>query len=333
MAGEADRVPGDRLERRVERGRVAVDAEAEERVRDHLGEVLVGEELAHEQQALDPRAGRGEDLEVRVPRVEPHAAPRPGRTGCPRGPGMTRGHRLQADALPVALVDEAPVAVAVAAQPLARCRDRAAACCASSQPSASTHCGRIPAIWPRPSRNGVVSASTSRPSTSRACCIVSTARCHAPGAAPVRWRTFRCEIWPLVPPSRTIVQELVDRVLELRVAVADVARVVAAVAADDLVQPDELVGRRRAARVELEAGREPERARVHRLGDVALHRRELLLGRLRREDAGGVAHRVVADEPREVLRVAGVREEREVLARTSPTRPARRRRTCACAPR
>ena len=45
---------------------------------------------------------------------------------------------------------------------------------------------------------------------------------------------------------------------------------------DDRVQAHELVGRRLAARVELEPGRHAERARLHRLVDEALHRRQLL---------------------------------------------------------
>ena len=87
-------------------------------MRDHLGEVLVGEELADQQQALDRGPGGGEDLEVRVPRVEPHLRRATWSNGMPSRPGYCEA-RLQAHAVPVALVDEAPVAVAVAPQPLA----------------------------------------------------------------------------------------------------------------------------------------------------------------------------------------------------------------------
>ena len=54
---------------------------------------------------------------------------------------------------------------------------------------------------PVPSRNGVMSAITSSPSR-RACSTVSAARCQAPGAAPVLWRTFRWETCTGVPARR-----------------------------------------------------------------------------------------------------------------------------------
>ena len=113
-------------------------------------------------------------------------------------------------------------------------------------------------------------------------------------------------------------QELVDRLLQLRVAVSDVARVVAVVLADDLVQPHELVGGRHAPGIELKPGREAERACVHGLADEGLHRAQLRLGRLRAEDAGRVANGVVADEPGEVLRVAVAREPREMVGEARP---------------
>ena len=86
----------------------------------------------------------------------------------------------------------------------------------------------------------------------------------------------------------------------------------------DGVQAHQLLGRRLPARVELEPGRHPERARLHRLVDEALHRRHLLGARRRAGDSRGEPDRVVADEPGEVRRVADVREELEVLAEGRP---------------
>ncbi len=86
----------------------------------------------------------------------------------------------------------------------------------------------------------------------------------------------------------------------------------------DGVQAHQLVGRRLAARVELEPGRHPERSGLHRLVDEALHRRHLLGARRRARHARGEPDRVVADEPGEVRRVADVREELEVLAEGRP---------------
>ena len=121
MPGVADGMSRDGLEARVAEGaRVAVDAEAEERVRDHLREVLVGEELADQQQALECRAGRGEDLEVRIPGVGAQQR-RDLVEVLALEAGVLRA-RLEPDAVPVALVDEAPVAVAVAAQAFAHTR-------------------------------------------------------------------------------------------------------------------------------------------------------------------------------------------------------------------
>src|SRR5438132_6869344 len=99
----------------------------------------------------------------------------------------------------------------------------------------------------------------------------------------------------------------------MRVAISDMARVVAVVLADDPVQPNELLGRGCAAGIELEPGRETERACMHRLPDEGLHRAQLRLRRLRPEHAGGVADRVMADEPGEVLRVPLPREPGEVV--------------------
>src|SRR5688500_4051282 len=89
-------------------------------------------------------------------------------------------------------------------------------------------------------------------------------------------------------------QELVDRRLKVDVAVSNVARVPAAVPPDDRVEPDQLGRRRLAPRTELETGREPERPRVHRLLDEALHRAQLLLRGGRAGDARRPAHGVVA---------------------------------------
>jgi hypothetical protein len=77
--------------------------------------VLVGEELADQEQALDRRARVGEDLEVGAPLV---GGEEPGDLVKVLAfePRMLRA-RLEPDAVPVALVDEAPVAVALALQP------------------------------------------------------------------------------------------------------------------------------------------------------------------------------------------------------------------------
>ena len=51
--------------------RERVDAEAEERVADHLRQVLVGEERPDREDRLVVRAGVGEDVQVAVPRILP----------------------------------------------------------------------------------------------------------------------------------------------------------------------------------------------------------------------------------------------------------------------
>ena len=249
----------------------------------------------------------------------------------PSSPGYCEA-RLEPDALPVALVDEAPVAVAVAAQPLLHGR--------VAQPLLRL----LPAVGEHPLRQDpghLAEPVAERRRVGEHVEALDLARLlHRVDRALPRARrgagaVAHVEVRDLALRAALAddLEELLDRVLQVRVAVADVARVVAAVAADHLVETDDLLGRRGAARVELEPGRDAERAGVHRLGDVALHRDELLLGRPRREHAGGVAHPVVADEPREVLRVAGVREEREVLGEALPLDRARRRRTSAAAPR
>ncbi len=80
-------------------------------------------------------------------------------------------------------------------------------------------------------------------------------------------------------------EELVDRVQQPRVAVADVARVDAVVLARDRVQAPQLLGRRLPAGVELEPGRHAERARLHRVAHEALHQHHLLRARARPGDA------------------------------------------------
>ena len=118
MARVAERMPEDVGERPLLGHREGVDAEAEERVRDHLRHVLVGEEPADDEDALVGVARVGEDVEVAVPRVRVREIGDLGeREPVPVGVLLAR---LQADAIPLALVDEAPVAVALRPQPLAR---------------------------------------------------------------------------------------------------------------------------------------------------------------------------------------------------------------------
>ena len=97
-----------------------VDAEAEERVADHLRQVLVGEERPDREDRLVVRAGVGEDVEVAVPRVLAEPL-RDLPEVQPAELGVLRS-RLEVHALPLALVDEAPVAVALVAHPLAERR-------------------------------------------------------------------------------------------------------------------------------------------------------------------------------------------------------------------
>ena len=69
MAGEAERVLHDLAQRARVLDRERVDAEAEERMADHLRQVLVGEERPDREDRLVVRAGVGEDVEVALPRV------------------------------------------------------------------------------------------------------------------------------------------------------------------------------------------------------------------------------------------------------------------------
>ena len=69
VAGEAERVLHDLAQRPRVLDRERVDAEAEERVADHLRQVLVGEERPDREDRLVVRAGVGEDVEVALPRV------------------------------------------------------------------------------------------------------------------------------------------------------------------------------------------------------------------------------------------------------------------------
>ena len=199
VAGVAERMAEDVCERPFGRDGEGVDAEAEERVRDHLGHVLVGEEPADDEDALVRRAGVGEHVEEAVPGI---GLAQVGDLGEREAvPVRVLLARLQAHAIPLALVDEPPVAVALGAQPVPGSRDRGACATAASAPSAATQGGRIPESWPSPSTKGVVSASTSMPS-SRAAAIISTARSQPRSGAPVLWRTFRCEISARAPPAR-----------------------------------------------------------------------------------------------------------------------------------
>ena len=66
---EAERMAEDVGERALEGDREGVDAEAEERVRDHLRHVLVGEQPADDEDALVRGAGVGEHVEVAVPGI------------------------------------------------------------------------------------------------------------------------------------------------------------------------------------------------------------------------------------------------------------------------
>ena len=314
MPGEAERVPHDLGERAGVLDGERVHAEAEERVADHLRQVLVGEERPDREDRLVVGAGVGEDVEVAVPGVlaellrdlaEVHAAEL----------GMLR-RRLEVDALPFALVDEAPVAVALVAH--ARAQRRVA----------QLRRGRLRPVLGHPRRQDpghLAEALAERGRVGEDVEPGLAARRHLldralPAAlgrvrvvADVQVRDLR----PRAARPRHR-EELVDRLEQARVAVADVARVDAVVAPGDGVQAHQLVGRRLAARVELEPGRHPERARLHRLVDEALHRRHLLAGRRRARHARGEPDRVVADEPGEVRRVADVREELEVPAEGRP---------------
>ena len=211
--------------------------------------------------------GRGEDLEVGVPRVEPHLRRRPVERDALET-GVLRA-RLQAHAVPVALVDEAPVAVALAAQSLAVAG--IAQPLARLLPAVGQHPLRqIPAIWPSPSRNGVVSASTSRPSTSRA----------APSCRPraaTRPARRRCGGGRSGARSRRAYRPRGRSSGTPRSSPAGARRGCGRGSCSSRRTGRPPCSAARApggadGRVELEAGREPERARVHRLGDGPLHR-------------------------------------------------------------
>ena len=87
---------------------------------DHLRQVLVGEERPDREDRLVVGAGVGEDVEVAVPRI-PAEPLRDLPEVQPAELGVLRS-RLEVHALPLALVDEAPVAVALVAHPLAERR-------------------------------------------------------------------------------------------------------------------------------------------------------------------------------------------------------------------
>ena len=92
-----------------------------------------------------------------------------------------------------------------------------------------------------------------------------------------------------------VVEELLGRIHDLRRAVADVADVHARVRPHRCCQPPDLVARRAASRVELEARGHAQGARLHRLRDHPLHVAALVLvalgpGQARRGADGVVAH-------------------------------------------
>ncbi len=314
MAGVAERVAHELRERPVHVDRERVDAEAEERVADHLRQVLVGEERAHLEDALVALPALGEDVEVAVPRVAAEAL-RDLREVEAVELGVLRA-RLQAHAAPLALVDEAPVAVALGAQPLTR--------------------GRI--AQPRERRVGAALGDPRRQDSRHLAEPLAERRRigeHVEAALPRRGHLLdrslpaafrRVRVVPdvqvrdlgLRAPGPGDLEELVDRVQQTGVAVANVTRVDAVVLAGHGVQAPQLLRRRLAARVELEPGRHPERARLHRIAHEALHQRHLLAGRARAGDARREPDRVVPDEPGEVLRVADLRDELQVLAEARP---------------
>ena len=269
VAGEAERVLHDLAQRARVLDRERVDAEAEERMADHLRQVLVGEERPDREDRLVVRAGVGEDVEVALPRVLAELL-RDLPEVQPAELGVLRS-RLEVHALPLALVDEAPVAVALVAHPLAERR------------VAQLRRRSLRPVLGHPRRQDpghLAEALAERGRVGEDVESRLAARRHLlDRALPAPLRRVRVVADVQVRDLRSRApgpgdrEELVDRLEQARVAVADVARVDAVVLAGDGVQAHQLLGRRLPARVELEPGRHPERSRLHRLVDEALHRR------------------------------------------------------------
>src|SRR5438477_13052521 len=118
------------------------------------------------------------------------------------------------------------------------------------------------------------------------------------------------------PPDLEV---LLDRIQQLRRFVPDVARVEAALIADDLAERGKLVGRPKGARRIDEPGRETDRPFVHGLREKGSHLGELIL----RGSAIVGAHdtrtqRPVPDEGADVYRRPHMVDGIRVLAERSP---------------
>ena len=200
---------------------------------DHLRQVLVGEERPDREDRLVVGAGVGEDVEVALPRVLAELLRdlpeiEPAQLG-------VRRSRLEVHALPLALVDEAPVAVALVAHPLAQGR------------IAELRRRRLRPVLGHPRRQDPGHLAEALAERSRIGEDVEprlTARGHLldralPASlgrvrvvADIQVRDLRSRA-----PRTGDRKELVDRLQQARVTVADVARVDPVVVTGDGVQP------------------------------------------------------------------------------------------------
>ena len=186
--------------------------------------------------------------------------------------------RLQAHAIPLALVDEPPVAVALRPQLLARVG------IAQARDRGGVAVGRDPGR--QDARQLPEPVDERRRVGEDVHALLARRRHHldrplpaAVGRAGVVAHVQVRDLGAGTTGPRDL-EELRDRVQDPRVAVPDVARVDPVVLARDRVQPYELGRRRLTARVELEPGRHPERPRLHRLVHEAIHQRRLHVGRM-----------------------------------------------------
>ena len=297
VAGEEERVARTFGEGSVGATGEPVDAEAEQRVGDRLGDVFGGEQSTHQLDGVHVRPSGLEHIEERVPAVlSPSFGDLRERKALEF---RCRRTDRQDDAVPLALVHEPPVAVAVAAQPGADLgvaqEPRGLGGPVGKQPCRQQAGGEADAVRVGGHVGEHVEPGLALGGESVDGALPGVRGC-AGVVANVEVRQLCAE--PVVPRDG---EELVHGVEEMGVPVADVAGVDAVVPGERRADTAELIGGRVTPGAVFQAARHPERPGVHRLLEVADHPGDAFGVGAGTAYLGCITQSRVPDEPRQVL--------------------------------